>query len=94
MAWTIQVSINNGYPHNENTLYLQPGLTAPYPDGMWQISGGVNDGYPYRLSLLQPDQGVCLLYLGAAQPAALRYGASPVIAAYYGTAEIYREAGA
>lgn len=94
MAWIIAADVNEGYPHNENTLYLQPGLTAPYPDGMWQISGGVNDGYPYRLSLLQPDQGVCLLYLGAEQPAALRYGTGPVIAAYYGTAEIYREAGA
>ena len=94
MAWIIAADANAGHPHNDPTLYLQPGLTAPCPGGMWQLSSGVNDGYHYRLSLLQPDQGVCLLYLGAAQPAALRYGASPVIAAYYGTAEIYREAGA
>ena len=52
MAWTIQVSINNGYPHNANTVYSTPGLTAPYPDGMWLISGGVNDGYPYKIGVL------------------------------------------
>ena len=52
MAWTIQDGVNHGYPHNENTLYSTPGLTAPYPDGMWQISGGVNEGYPYKIGVL------------------------------------------
>ena len=48
MAWALETGVNDGYPHNANTRYGNPGLTAPYPDGMWQISGGINDGYPYR----------------------------------------------
>ena len=51
MAWTIQAAVNDGYPHNENTVYALPGLTAPYPDGMWQISAGVNDRYPHKLGV-------------------------------------------
>ena len=63
MAWTIQGGVNNGYPHNENTLYSTPGLTAPYPEGMWLISYGVNDGYPYKngVSLCSPGLHAPLL---------------------------------
>lgn len=48
MAWTLETGVNDGYPHNANTRYGNPGLVAPYPDGMWRIQPGVNDGYPFR----------------------------------------------
>lgn len=90
MAWTIRAAVNEGYPHNANLVYALPGLTAPYPDGMWQISAGVNEGYPYKTAFLQPPSGMLRLYLGARQPRGMYFGASPVTAAYLGTAEVYR----
>ena len=51
MAWTLELNVNDGYPHNANTLYGDPGLMTPYPDGMWRIQPGVNDGYPYKLGV-------------------------------------------
>ena len=90
MAWTIQAAVNDGYPHNENTVYALPGLTAPYPDGMWQISARVNEGYPYKTAFLQPPSGVFRVYLGARQPRGMYSGACPVTAVYFETAEIYR----
>ena len=51
MAWTLETNVNEGYPHNTNTRYGNPGLTAPYPDGMWMIQPGVNDGYPHKLGV-------------------------------------------
>ena len=51
MAWTLELNVNDGYPHNANTLYGNPGLVTPYPDGMWRIQPGVNDGYPYKLGV-------------------------------------------
>ena len=48
MAWTLETGVNDGYPHNTNTRYGNPGLVTPYPDGMWTIQPGVNDGYPFR----------------------------------------------
>ena len=51
MAWTLETNVNEGYPHNANTRYGNPGLTAPYPDGMWMIQPGVNDGYPHKLGV-------------------------------------------
>lgn len=47
MAWSITANVNDGYPHNENTVYMLTGLTAPYPDGMWESESNVNDGYPH-----------------------------------------------
>ena len=89
MAWTIQSAVNDGYPHNANTLYGNPGLVTPYPDGMWRIQPGVNDGYPYRSSFLQPETGLCLVYLGTKQPLKLYNGAKPVLAAYFGRVEVF-----
>ena len=51
MAWTLETNVNEGYPHNANTRYGNPGLVAPYPDGMWMIQPGVNDGYPHKLGV-------------------------------------------
>ena len=48
MAWTLELNVNDGYPHNANTRYGNPGLVTPYPDGMWRIQSGVNDGYPCK----------------------------------------------
>ncbi len=51
MAWTLELNVNDGYPHNANTRYGNPGLVTPYPDGMWMIQPGVNDGYPHKLGV-------------------------------------------
>ena len=51
MAWTLETNVNEGYPHNANTRYGNPGLVTPYPDGMWMIQPGVNDGYPHKLGV-------------------------------------------
>ena len=51
MAWTLEPNTNDGYPHNANTRYGNPGLVTPYPDGMWRIQSGVNDGYPHKLEV-------------------------------------------
>ncbi len=51
MAWTLELNVNDGYPHNANTRYGNPGLVTPYPDGMWRIQPGVNDGYPHKLGV-------------------------------------------
>jgi len=90
MAWTLELNVNDGYPHNANTRYGNPGLVTPYPDGMWRIQSGVNDGYPYRSSFLQPETGLCLVYLGAKQPLKLYNGAESVLAAYFGSVEVFR----
>ena len=58
MAWTLELNVNDGYPHNENILYAAPGIMAPYPDGMWQISAGVNDGYPHNVNTLYGNPGL------------------------------------
>ncbi|WP_415933711.1 hypothetical protein [Ruminococcus champanellensis] len=90
MAWTLETGVNDGYPHNANTRYGNPGLVTPYPDGMWRIQSGVNDGYPYRSSFLQPETGLCLVYLGTKQPLKLYNGAESVLAAYFGSVEVFR----
>ena len=51
MGWTIQSGINNGYPHNSNTIYPTPGLYEPYPDGMWCVENSINNGYPHTRNM-------------------------------------------
>lgn len=51
MGWTIQSGINNGYPHNSNTMHPAPGLYEPYPDGMWRVENSINNGYPHTRNM-------------------------------------------
>ena len=62
MGWTLETNVNDGYPHNTNTRYGNPGLVAPYPDGMWTIQPGVNDGYPHSTNTRYGNPGLVAPY--------------------------------
>ena len=62
MGWTLETNVNEGYPHNTNTRYGNPGLVTPYPDGMWMIQPGVNDGYPHNTNTRYGNPGLVAPY--------------------------------
>ena len=66
-TWSINSSINNGYPyHSDISIPYPVEFTKPYPKWMWKLNSTINNGYPYFESIPIPvapndrvDPNVC-----------------------------------